>query len=156
MPVLTITQKYLQVTEMYESEGGSLLIIYSRCHKSSISAPYFFDQTPRQPFLSLFVFCAATIWGQHLFLQKVCGYQQELMSTAKWCEGTSNYHTLVGSILCWIWHLQNEPYKVATSLHLLRLPLESIVVTNNPSTSSVILVGNYVYTCLCATYVNHL
>ena len=43
-----------------------------------------------------------------------------------WCsiyckqhEGVSNYHTLVGPILCQIWHLQNVPYKVAACLHLL-------------------------------------
>ena len=29
---------------------------------------------------------------------------KELTSATKWPEGASNYHTLVGPILCWIWH----------------------------------------------------
>ena len=48
-----------------------------------------------------------------------CNYTQELMSSAKRRKGASNYHTLVGPILCRIWRLQNTPYKVAACLHLL-------------------------------------
>ena len=40
------------------------------------------------------------------------------MSAATRCEGASNYHTLVGSILSRIWRLQNVPYKVAACLYL--------------------------------------
>ena len=41
-------------------------------------------------------------------------YYQELV-----LQGASNYHTLVGPILCQIWRLGNVPCKVAACLHLL-------------------------------------
>ena len=50
------------------------------------------------------------------------------MSTTKWCEGASNYHTLVGPILYRIWRLQNVPYKVAACLHLLRKGAKQVAI----------------------------
>ena len=51
---------------------------------------------------------------------------QELMSGMKERhEGSSNYHTLVDPILCWIWHPTNAPYKV--SCIFVKKPAASLV-----------------------------